>query len=199
MAQIGLKYPIAAPIENYVDGVLPEVTKETAFVVGKMISAEKNITYSDNPLYADDGIAENDTSMSEGKLTIVVDHMTLEAQSKMYGHEYTKKGAEDSTPEKIVRGAMDTALYHVFGYYKTLMKDGKRIYQTTIIYKIKFTPPKESAKTKEKSITWGTYESEGTIECLRGFKNDPYEETAQFDTEKEARDYLEKYFKLTSA
>lgn len=195
MAMIGLKYPIAAPVENYVDGRYPEIEDGYAFVVGKMISAEKDISFSDNPLYADDSKAEDDKSFSDGTLKVCVDHMTLDAQARLYGHSYT--AADGSEPEKIVKGGQDIPPYHVFGYYKTLMKNNKRLYQTTIIYKVKFTPPKESAKTKEKSISWGTYESEGTIETLSGFNNDPYEETAQFTTETAARKYLEDYFKLT--
>lgn len=195
MAMIGLKYPIAAPIENYEFGKYPEVEKGTAFVVGKLISADKDLTFSDNQLFADDEVAEEDNTLTEGKLKICVDHMTLESQSKMFGHEYT--AADEDNPEKIIRGGGDIPPYHAFGYYKTAQKNGRRIYETTIIFKVKFLPPKESAKTKEKSISWGTYESEGTFECLSGLPHDPYEETAQFKTEEEARKYLEDYFKLS--
>lgn len=45
MAMIGLKYPIAAPIANYIKGVYPEVEAGTAFVVGKMISADKEVKF----------------------------------------------------------------------------------------------------------------------------------------------------------
>ena len=196
MALIGLKYPIAAPIAKYEFGKFPEVEKGTAFVVGKMISADKELKFADNPLYADDEVAERDNTLEEGSLKICVDHMTLEAQAKMFGHTYTKAGEEDGSPEKIIRGGGDIPPYHVFGYYKTYQKNGKKIYETTLIYKAKFLPPKESAKTKEKSISWGTYESEGKFECLSGLPGEPYEETAQFKTEDEARKYLEDYFKL---
>ncbi|MBD5145640.1 MAG: hypothetical protein HDT21_07025 [Ruminococcus sp.] len=195
MAMIGLKYPIAAPCNNYIKGRYPEIEPGTAFVVGKMISAEKDIKFSDNPLWADDEKAEDNYAFEEGTLKICVDHMTLEAQSKMYGHVYT--AADNSEPERLVKGGSDIPPYHVFGYFKTLMKNNKKLYQVTIVYKTKFKPPKESAKTKEKSISWGTYESEGTIETLSGFENDPYEEVTQFSTEEEARKYLEDYFKLS--
>lgn len=195
MAMIGLKYPIAAPCNNYIKGKYPEIEPGTAFVVGKMISAEKDIKFSENPLWADDEKTEDNYAFEEGTLKICVDHMTLEAQSKMYGHVYT--AADNSEPERLVKGGSDIPPYHVFGYFKTLMKNNKKLYQVTIVYKTKFKPPKESAKTKEKSISWGTYESEGTIETLSGFENDPYEEVTQFSTEEEARKYLEDYFKLS--
>lgn len=196
MAMIGLKYPIAAPCNNYIKGRYPEIEPGTAFVVGKMISADKEIKFSDNPLWADDEKAEDNYAFEEGTLKICVDHMTLEAQAKMYGHVYT--AADNNEPERLVKGGSDAPPYHVFGYFKTLMKNNKKLYQVTIVYKTKFKPPKESAKTKEKSISWGTYESEGTIETLSGFENDPYEEVTQFSTEEEARKYLEDYFKLSA-
>lgn len=195
MAMIGLKYPIAAPCNNYIKGRYPEIEAGTAFVVGKMISADKEVKFSDNPLYADDEIAENYLNFDEGTLKICVDHMTLEAQSKMYGHQYTP--GDDSSPEEVEKGAWDIPPYFVFGYYKTVIKNNKRSYQVTILYKTKFKPPKESAKTKEKSIAWGTYESEGTIETLSGFNKDPYERVVNFQTEDEARGFLNDYFKLS--
>lgn len=195
MAMIGLKYPIAAPIANYIKGVYPKVEAGTAFVIGKMISADKEVKFSDNPLYADDEIAENYLNFDEGTLKICVDHMTLEAQAKMYGHTYT--AADDGSPEELEKGGWDIPPYFVFGYYKTVIKNNKKSYQATILYKTKFKPPKESAKTKEKSISWGTYESEGTIETLSGFNNDPYEKVVNFRTEDEARKYLNDYFKLS--
>lgn len=199
MAMIGLKYPIAAAVKDYVNGKYPEIESGTAFVVGKMISADKEVKFSDNPLYADDEKVENDSSFEEGTLKICVDHMTLEAQAKMFGHTYTAADGTAKSPEKIVKGGLDIPPYHVFGYYKTIMKNNKRSYQTTIVYKTKFKPPKESAKTKEKSISWGTYESEGIIDTLSGFDNDPYEEVANFASEEEARKYLENYFKLSES
>lgn len=196
MAMIGLKFPVAAPCNNYIKGKYPEIEPGTAFVLGKMISADKEVKFSDNPLYADDEIAENYLNFDEGTLKLCVDHMTLEAQAKMYGHTYT--AASEDSPEEIEKGGWDIPPYFVIGYYKTIIKNNKKSYQVTILYKTKFKPPKESAKTKEKSISWGTYESEGTIETLSGFNNDPYEKVVNFQTEDEARGYLYDYFKLSN-
>lgn len=197
MAMIGLKYPVAAPIENYEYGKLPTVTPGTAFVIGKMIAADKEVKFSNNPLYADDEKAEDALIFEEGTLKISVDHMELEAQAKMFGHTYTAADDGEKTPEKIVKGGKDIAPYMAVGYYKTLYKNGKRSYEATIIYKVKFAPPKESAKTKEKSISWGTYESDGTIEVLSGVANDTYETTARFSTEEAARKFIKDFFGIT--
>lgn len=196
MALIGLKYPIIAPVKAYTPGAYPTIAKGDAFVLGKLIAADKEIKFSDNTLYADNEKAEDVKAFEEGTLKLNVDDITLEAQSKMFGHAYTKSGVD--TAEEIVKGGNDTAPYMAVGYYKTLFKNNKRIYEGTIIFKAKFSPPKESAKTKEKSLSWGTYESEGVIETLGGFENEqePYEKTARFSTEAAAQAWLKKFFAM---
>lgn len=198
MALIGLKYPVAAPVEKYESGKYPAIKPGTAFVIGKMISADKEVKFSDNPLYADNEKAENAYIFEDGTLKICVDHMELEAQAKMFGHTYTGASEKDKQPEEIIKGGADIPPYMAIGYYKTLFKNNKRLYEATIIFKVKFMPPKESAKTKEKSISWGTYESDGTIETLGGFENEPYEKTARFATEDEAKEYIEKFFAMSA-
>lgn len=198
MALIGLKYPIVAPVKAYTPGAYPTIAKGDAFVLGKLIAADREIKFSSNPLYGDNEKAEDITIFEEGTLKLNVDDITLEAQSKMFGHTYTKANLEGQQAEEIVKGGNDVPPYMAVGYYKTLFKNNKRLYEGTIIYKTKFSPPKESAKTKEKSITWGTYESEGVIETLSGFENEqePYEKVARFDTEAAAQAWLKKFFAM---
>lgn len=196
MALIGLKYPIFAPIKEYVSGQIPTVQGGDAFVLGKLITADKEAKFSTNPLYGDDEIAEDVSIFEEGTIKINVDDMTLESQSKLFGHTYTAADSDADTPEMLEKGASDIPAYGVLGYYKTRFKNNKRFYEATLIYKTKFAPPKESAKTKEKSISWGTYESEGTFEPLSGFENEPYEKVVRFDTEEACKAWLNKFFAL---
>ncbi|MGN0598921.1 MAG: major tail protein [Oscillospiraceae bacterium] len=197
MALIGLKYPIFAPVEKYESGVIPTVNKSDAFILGKLITADKEAKFSTNPLYGDNETAEDISIFEEGTIKINVDDMTLESQSKLFGHAYT--AADTGTPEMLEKGANDIPAYGVLGYYKTRFKNNKRSYEATLIYKTKFSPPKESAKTKEKSISWGTYESDGTFEPLTGFENEPYEKVVRFDTEDECKAWLDKFFALDNA
>lgn len=198
MAQIGLKFPIVAPVAAYTPGAYPTIEKGKAFVLGKLIAADKEVKFSKNPLYGDDEVAENIAIFEEGTLKLNVDDMTLEAQSKMFGHTYTEADSESGNSEELTKGGNDISPYMAVGYYKTLFKNNKRLYEATIIYKAKFDPPKESAKTKEKSISWGTYESEGTFEPLSGFDKEPYEKAARFSTEAEAKAWLNKFFNMES-
>ena len=53
MAQIGLRYPVAAPIVQYQENGLP--IYGTGFYIGRMVKADKTYDKNDASLYADDG------------------------------------------------------------------------------------------------------------------------------------------------
>ena len=53
MAQIGLRYPVAAPITQYQENGLP--IYGTGFYIGRMVKADKTYDKNDASLYADDG------------------------------------------------------------------------------------------------------------------------------------------------
>lgn len=189
MADIGLKYPVAAVVEEYPNGEIPTCTG--GFVIGKAITAEKEIKFSSNILYADDTEAESDYSYESGTLKLSVDNILPEIQAKMFGHAYV---VDDNGKKTLTKGSGDTPPYLAVGYYKTKIVRNVKSWETTILYKVKFAPPKESAKTKEKSISWGTYETEGEIKCLEGVGRDVYEETSEFSSEAEAKAYLKDFF-----
>ena len=71
MAKIGLKHLVAAEIDTQEIGTAP--TYKTGFKIGKMMSAELSIEVAENPLYADDGVAETDKSFTSGTITIGID------------------------------------------------------------------------------------------------------------------------------
>lgn len=193
MARIGLKYIVGAVVSEYKSGELP-VLKD-GFIIGRAITADKNINFAENPLYADDSTAENEYTFESGTLSLNVDEITLETQAKMYGHKYVPapEDAEGATA-MLTRGGANQPPHMAVGYYKTKVHYGKKSYEVTIIYKVKFSPPNESAKTKEKSITWGTPTTEGTIETLDGFEDDIYENTYEFPSEDAALRFVQKTF-----
>lgn len=190
MAKIGLKYPVAAVIKSESSAALP--TYDKGFVVGKAISCEKSIESNNNPLYADDAIAENDTSFSSGTLTLGVadfgsdNEEGIEIQAKLLGHEIV---TEDSG--KIIRKKSNDNSPNVgFGYYKTKKINNVQCYEATILYKVKFQLPSESANTKGENVEWQTPEITGNIMACE-FQN-VWEDTAVFDTEDEAKKWINK-------
>lgn len=186
MAKVGIKFPVAAPITSYSDGM---PVYGTGFIIGKAITVEKSIESNDNPLYADDAVAENDTSFAGGTIKLGVsdfgsDYLdSLQVQAKMLGH--TVNGTNE-----IRRGALNIAPYLGFGFYKTKKQNNKFVYEATWLYKTIFKIPSESTTTRGKSIEWQTPEIEGTIMAVEGYGDDDYEETKVFATEAEARSWL---------
>ena len=175
MAKIGLKFPVASPITGYTASGMPIYS--TGFIVGKAITAEKSIESNDNPLYADDAVAENDTSFAGGTIKLGVSDFGadykdgLQVQAKMLGHTIIDSGSG------IRRSALDIAPYLGFGFYKTKKQNGKFVYEATWLYKTIFKIPSESTTTKGKSIEWQTPEIEGTIMAVEGYEGDAYEDT----------------------
>lgn len=188
MAKIGLKFPVASPITGYTASGMPIYS--TGFIVGKAITAEKSIESNDNPLYADDAVAENDTSFAGGTIKLGVSDFGadykdgLQVQAKMLGHTIIDSGSG------IRRSALDIAPYLGFGFYKTKKQNGKFVYEATWLYKTIFKIPSESTTTKGKSIEWQTPEIEGTIMAVEGYEGDAYEDTEVFTTEQAAKSWL---------
>lgn len=188
MAKIGLKYPVAAVIKTEPTSGFP--TYDTGFIVGKAISCEKNLESNNNPLYADDAVVENDTSFANGTLTLGVDDFGntteegMEIQAKLLGHEIVT----DGTTKVLRRKAGDNASNVGFGFYKTKIIRNVKMYEATLLYKVKFQLPSESANTKGESIEWQTPSIEGRIMAIDA--GGTYEDTAIFETESEARDWL---------
>lgn len=193
MAKIGLKYPVAAEITAEPVGSAP--TYDTGFVIGKAVSANKNITSNDNPLYGDDAIAENDTSFQQGTLELnVTDFGTdsttsLSIQAQMLGHTVVTTGTGSDAVTSMVKKAGDNAPNLGVGYYKTKLLNNVKMYEATWLYKVKFQLPSEQANTKGQNIEWQTSSITGRIMALSN-DEDTYEETAIFDTEAKAIAWL---------
>jgi len=193
MARIGLKYPVAAPITAEPSGAMP--TYGTGFVIGKAVSANKNITSNDNPLYGDDAIAENDSSFSEGTIELgVTDFGTeisdnAEIQAALLGHTIVTEGTGESAVKVTQKKADDVAPYVGLGYYKTKKINNVLMYEATLLYKVQFQLPSESTNTKGKSIEWQTPSITGRIMSLAD-NSGHYEATAMFTTEAACREWL---------
>lgn len=193
MAKIGLYYPVYAKITEEEFGSLP--TYGTGAVIGKAITADKDTNANNNPLYADGGIAENDRSFSDGTISLNVDDISLKVQADLLGATYDA-GLGD-TPETITKASGDVAPYVGVGYYKRGIKNNVAYFEATVLLKVQFAPFSESAKTKEKQIEWQTPTIEGSIMTVEGYKNDAYEVTAKFETEQDARDWLNEMLNIT--
>ena len=192
MAKIGLRYPVAAFFATEEYGKIP--TYKDGFVIGKAVAADKQINSNDNPLYADDAIAENDTSFSDGTIALTVSDFgtdvanSLEVRAKMLGHELT---SVDNGATILRKRRDDNAPKLGLGYFSTKKMNNVNVFEATWMYKTKFQLPSETANTKGQSIEWQTPQITGKIMFVEGMEN-IYEETAIFTSASQATEWLRK-------
>ena len=150
MAFIGLRHPVVAKLQSHTPGSLP--TYQAGMVIGKAIQANLTITRNSNPLHGDDGIAEDDNSITGMSLEMGVDDLSNDVQVYMgildeYEAGQTADGYVDngdSSPELGV------------GYVRTRRKAGVTSWEGNWIFRGVFGPTNENTTTKGQNIEWQT-------------------------------------------
>lgn len=179
MARIGLN--------NFRYGILTEAQDGTPTYDGakkpaKAISCNVEISNNSAVLYADDAVAESDTSFQSGTVTIGIDDDDQEMMADILGHSV------DATSHIMTRSANDVAPYVGFGRVIVKMVNNVRKYKVEFLYKVKFGEPSQEDNTKGESLEFATSEMEGMVSALA---NGKWSETKTFDTQAEAITYLE--------
>lgn len=180
MAKIGL--------QNFLYGILTEdaqgnATYGTAKKPAKAISCNVSITNNDVKLYADDVVAESDTSFSTGTVTIGIDDEDIEMMAELLGHTVTEG--------VMVRNANDVAPYVGFGRILTKMVNGALKYKVEFLCKVKFSEPSAEENTRGETVEFATSELEGTIVTLA---NGDWSKCEVFDSMASAKTYLSGLF-----
>ena len=178
MAKIGLN--------SFRYSVLTEASDGTPSYAGaqtpaKAISGNVEISNNEAVLYADDAIAESDTSFQSGTVTIGIDDEDQQTMATLLGHTVDSEG-------EMIRNANDTAPYVGFGRIIVKMINNVRKYKVEFLYKVKFSEPSQEDNTKGESLEFATSEMEGTVATLA---NGDWSKTETFDTREEALAYLE--------
>jgi phi13 family phage major tail protein len=180
MAKIGLNNFLYAILTEAQDGT---ATYGTAKKPAKAISCNVSITNNDAKLYADDVLAESDTSFQSGTVTMGFDDDDDATMAELLGHTITDG--------EMVRNANDTAPYIGFGRIITKMVGGAYKYKVEFICKAKMGEPSQENNTKGETLEFATSELEGTIATLA---NGDWSKTQTFDTRAEAETYLASCF-----
>lgn len=214
MAQIGLRYPVAAPIVQHQENGLP--IYGTGFYIGRMIKADKTYDKNDASLYADDGRVEYDAGITAVNLSLEVDGLgthksafeetPLKVEATLLGAEYEKtavsSGSTPNVTETMNLSGDDVAPYFGVGYYKTDVIDGQKHFYVYIIYKMSFAKPDDSESTKGDKTAFGTKTISGVGLSTDGSDSAPkryFEQKVECPTEKDAIDFLKKKFNIKDA
>lgn len=181
MAKIGLTNLIYSNLTEASDGT---PSYDGAKTLGKAVSANVSITNNSATLYADDALAESDTSFQTGTITCGVDEDADATFAPLLGHEITEQG-------EVTKNATDTAPWVGVGRIVTKMVSGVYFYKAEVLLKVKFSEPSQDDTTKGESIEFSTPEIEGTIATLA---NGDWNKTKTFTTKANALAYIQGIF-----
>ena len=178
MAKIGLN--------NFRYGILTEAQDGTPSYSGakkpaKAISCNVSVTNNEAKLYADDMLAESDTSFAGGTVEIGIDDEDTQTMADMLGHEVSPEG-------EMIRNASDVAPYIGLGRVVTKMVNGLYKYKAEFLYKVKFSEPSQEDASKGESVEFATSTLSGILSALA---NGDWSKTQTFDTKAEAIEYIE--------
>lgn len=178
MAKIGLN--------NFRYGILTEASDGTPSYSGahkpaKAISCNVSVTNNEAKLYADDMLAESDTSFAGGTVEIGIDEEDVQTMADLLGHTVSGEG-------EMVRNSSDEAKYVGLGRVITKMVNGNYKYKAEFLYKVKFSEPSQENQTKGESVEFSTSTLSGILSALT---NGDWSKTQTFDTKDEAIEYIE--------
>lgn len=208
MAQIGLRYPVAAPIMTYNPDGMP--VYGTGFYIGRAIKADKTYDKNDASLFADDGRVEYDAGVTAVNLSMEMDgigtHVSafgetpIKVESTLLGASYDKSSSgSNGEIEQMIISADDVPPYFGVGYYKTDVINGRKHFFVYHIYKMAFSKPDDSDSTKGEKTNFGTKTINGSGMSIDGSNEAPkryFERVFEFQTEAAAIAFLKKNFNL---
>ena len=155
MAKIGVSNLIWSKLTEASNGT---PSYDGAKSLGKAVSANVSITNNSATLYADNVLAESDTSFQSGTITCGVDEDADATFAPLLGHEITEG--------VVVKKSTDVSPYVGVGRIITKMVSGVLYYKAEVLFKVKFAEPSQDDTTKGESIEFNTSEIEGTIATL---------------------------------
>lgn len=181
MAKIGLnnfRYGIATISSN------GSITYGAATKPGKAVTFSFEPTKSDAKLYADDSLAESDTSVTGGTCTIGIDRFDDTTMAALLGHTVDESG-------EVVSSINDIAPYVGLGRITRLLVDGVQKFRVTFLSQVVFSEPSQEDNTRGESIEFSTYELEGNVVVP---VDGVWRKEKTFTTEADAIEYLEGLF-----
>ena len=190
MAYIGLRRPTIATVKTETPGQALEYNAGMRF--GKAIAANVSWNRNENPLYADDAIAENDNGITGGTIEFNADD--LSAEERAYALGLVDQTSGTGTSAVTTYQTTDAAAPYVgFGYIRVRRKAGVTSFQGIWYHKVQFAEGSENGQTKGQSIEWQTPTINGTIMGVQIDSSGAihFREEQHFDTEAAAATWLD--------
>ena len=192
MAIKGLSIPVVGKYSNS-SGT---VTYSTPTIANKAV--EYSIAWTvgdDNPLFADNNIAENDKgTFQSGTLTLVTADIDQELSMLLLGTKTATDNVGDESVTVQVFDDSQSAPYLGFGIIELHQENDVDEYRAVFLNKVFFNIPENAATTRGETIEWQTPTITATIQRsdeVSSAKSHPWMEDAWFETESAALAWLQ--------
>lgn len=186
MANVGLRNAKYNIIDNTTKKY-KALTNSKVPILGKLIDAKLSEDRGEASLFADDGLAEYESTFSGGKLTLTVDDVDDVTYAAI-------KGCENNEGE-ITENQDDSAPELAYGHIITKIVNGVKKYKVEFLARIKINSITADAKTKGESIEFNTVSIEAKvmplIEAINGLEVGDWKKVKTFDTLEAATTYLD--------
>ena len=181
MALIGLNNLWYSHLTEAADGT-PSYDGAKSF--GKAVSCSVSVTNNSAKLYADDALAESDTSFQNGTVTLGVDDDRAAVFADVLGHSITLDG-------EVTYNSNDVAPYVGLARIVTKLVNNVKLYDVKVLYKVKFSDMSESENTKGETVEFATPSIEGDIATLA---NGDWKTAKTFSSKAEAIAFIQTLF-----
>ena len=168
------------------------VVYQGAEMMGKAISATfEPGEANNNPLYANNAIAENDgLAATGGTLTLTIDHLSYAAAADLFG---LSTQLEQGTVTGVEYGANAPSHVGVAFVRWNQLNDNRSIYEAVILADVVFSLPSDSYQTMGESVEWQTVELEGTVSG-QAYSGAPWMKKKTFTTQEAAIAWITENF-----
>lgn len=160
----------------------------------KVIEEKFSPEYNSAELYASDSLAECDYSFKKGSISITVANDDDAKDAELMGNTIKEN--------EVTQNIADTAPEVGYGHIVTKLVGGVKKYKVEFFPRVKFTKITTDAKTRGESVEFGTTTIEGVVYPLEadfnGYKAGDWEKHQTFETEAEAKTYLDKCLSPTA-
>lgn len=177
MAAFGANYPC-----------FKQEDKDTGVVLGRLVSANLTIQMASGELYADDELAEEVSEFASGSLAMETDDLEDEKAAEIYGCTVSEG--------EVTYNKDDTAPYGALGYYKALMRKGKKYYKAFFYPRTRAALGNDNAQTRGNSVTFQTTSTTFTVFCD---DNGDWRVHETFATAAEAKAWLNEKLAISAA
>ena len=189
---VGMIYPVWAPMTAHTDGAMP--TYGPGRVLQEARNATVNKEYANNPLYGDDRIVDNDNGMIG--LTISFESTGLSDADRVAVLGEVQYGTSG------VSGQWETdkeTPWGGFGYIRKMRENGTKKYEAWWTLKIKFQEESQVTSTREGQITWNTPTLNGRAASLYVDSGDDakFRLHKTFTAIADAKNWLKSYANIT--